>query len=185
MPGSPPPLWKQLLGAALGGGLALGLYYGYDYGKPRLLAYVTVPAPTQSAPVRVADTDQDADTYARISARAKEIAEKFKSRMADPADLLTDEEEESVEPVRAAMPPAIPPSEDRPLTETPSIASMYEERMTEESAATSPVPVATPSPVAANVIAKSDAPALPDSGMPLIGVIGAAVGAAVARVRKR
>lgn len=185
MPGSPPPLWKQLLGAVLGGGLALGLYYGYEYGKPRLLAYVTIPASQESGVIRVSDTDRESDTYDRISARAKEIAEKFKSRMVDPADLLADEKEEPVEPVRAPMPPVVPPSEDRPLSETPSIASMYETRITEESAATSPVPVAVPSTLSASIVAKSDAPALPDSGLPLVGVIGAALGAAVVRVKRR
>ncbi|PIR54385.1 hypothetical protein COU75_01080 [Candidatus Peregrinibacteria bacterium CG10_big_fil_rev_8_21_14_0_10_42_8] len=38
------PLWKQLMGAVVGGGLALTLYYGYDAAKPQLAAYLTLPA---------------------------------------------------------------------------------------------------------------------------------------------
>jgi len=37
------PLWKQLMGAVVGGGLALTLYYGYDAAKPQLAAYLTLP----------------------------------------------------------------------------------------------------------------------------------------------
>ncbi|MBM3231151.1 hypothetical protein FJZ28_02375 [Candidatus Peregrinibacteria bacterium] len=38
-----PPLWKQILGAVMGGGLALCLYYGYEYAKPAVTAYLTLP----------------------------------------------------------------------------------------------------------------------------------------------
>lgn len=38
-----PPLWKQILGAVVGGTLALTLYYGYDYAKPKVTAYLTLP----------------------------------------------------------------------------------------------------------------------------------------------
>ena len=38
-----PSLLKQVLGAVVGGGLALTLYYGYDYAKPQLAANLTLP----------------------------------------------------------------------------------------------------------------------------------------------
>jgi len=38
-----PPLWKQLAGAVIGGGLALALYYAYGYAKPQVVAYLTLP----------------------------------------------------------------------------------------------------------------------------------------------
>ncbi len=38
-----PPLWKQVMGALVGGGLALALYYGYEFAKPQVAAYLTLP----------------------------------------------------------------------------------------------------------------------------------------------
>lgn len=38
-----PSLFKQVMGAVIGGGLALGLYYGYDFAKPKVTAYLTLP----------------------------------------------------------------------------------------------------------------------------------------------
>jgi hypothetical protein len=38
-----PPLWKQILGAVIGGGLALAVYYAYEYAKPQVTAYLTLP----------------------------------------------------------------------------------------------------------------------------------------------
>ncbi len=37
------PLWRQLLGAVIGGALALGLYYGYEVVRPQVSAYLTLP----------------------------------------------------------------------------------------------------------------------------------------------
>ena len=39
----PPPLWKQVMGAVIGGALALGVYYAYEYAKPKVTAYLTLP----------------------------------------------------------------------------------------------------------------------------------------------
>ncbi len=39
-----PPLWKQILGAVLGGALALALYYSYEFVKPKVTAYLTLPS---------------------------------------------------------------------------------------------------------------------------------------------
>lgn len=40
---SRPSLGKQLLGALVGGTLALGVYYAYEYAKPKVAAYLTLP----------------------------------------------------------------------------------------------------------------------------------------------
>jgi hypothetical protein len=45
---TPPPLWKQLLGAAGGMAVALIVYQGYMYAKPMVMAYLE---PTEVTPV--------------------------------------------------------------------------------------------------------------------------------------
>ena len=45
MSSSTPPLWKQALGAVVGGSLALVLYGVYEYGSPQLLAYLNYRGP--------------------------------------------------------------------------------------------------------------------------------------------
>tara|TARA_Y100000310_G_C20653774_1_gene800875 strand:- start:743 stop:1363 length:621 start_codon:yes stop_codon:yes gene_type:complete len=37
------PLWKQLVGAVVGGSLALGLYYGYELAEPNVKAILALP----------------------------------------------------------------------------------------------------------------------------------------------
>lgn len=73
-----PPLWKQLLGAAVGGSVALSLYGIYTVAEPTVTAWLTVPKTTSDMPVRVAGVDED--RTAHIVSRAQQIAEEFGER---------------------------------------------------------------------------------------------------------
>lgn len=86
-----PPLWKQLLGAALGGGLALALYYGYDAAKPALLGYLTLP-PVDGGrtydlgAANIADRSMDEQTRKRVVARNIQAAAGVQGQQADLGD---------------------------------------------------------------------------------------------------
>ena len=77
---NPSPLWKQLLGAIAGAGVALLLYGGYSRALPKLTAWLVVPQAQiearQPAGVRTnrAVTDYD---YGRFIARTQEIYRQF------------------------------------------------------------------------------------------------------------
>ena len=75
-----PPLWKQLLGAVVGGSLALVLYNAYTFIEPRLQGVLVLPQArikTEHAldARRLAARDIPADRAARMTQRAREIAE--------------------------------------------------------------------------------------------------------------
>lgn len=68
------PLWKQLAGALVGGSLALGLYYGYEFAQPRVAAYLTLPEPEGGrmydlGAANIADKTMDASQRKRILSR--------------------------------------------------------------------------------------------------------------------
>ena len=69
-----PPLWKQILGAVIGGGLALALYYGYEYAKPQVTAYLTLPVAEGGrmydlGAANIADKTTDAGNRKRLLSR--------------------------------------------------------------------------------------------------------------------
>lgn len=80
-----PPLWKQLLGAVVGGSLALVIYGGYKMAAPTLGAYITIPDlgiySGSSQPVRTAARSIDEEKLDRISQRAVEISETYNARV--------------------------------------------------------------------------------------------------------
>lgn len=79
-----PPVWKQILGAVIGGSLGLVVYTGYQSGKPAIEAWLTIPQSTLTNPseegTTLSDTDRDPEVNARFKARALEIERAFSDR---------------------------------------------------------------------------------------------------------
>lgn len=85
---SRPPLWKQLLGAVLGAGVALLLYEGYSVASPVLTAWVVAPQSQIRAehPGAVRVNEQVGEySFNRMAARAKEIYQRFAAEQAPKA----------------------------------------------------------------------------------------------------
>lgn len=79
-----PPVWKQILGAAIGGSLGLLVYTGYQSGKPAIEAWLTIPQSTLTNPsdegTSINDNDRDPEVNARFKSRALEIERAFSDR---------------------------------------------------------------------------------------------------------
>lgn len=74
------PLWKQVLGAIIGGGLALALYYTYDYAKPKVAAYLTLPPAERMYDLgtsNIADKTMDEGNRKRILSRNVRVAQQL------------------------------------------------------------------------------------------------------------
>lgn len=90
-----PPLWKQILGAVVGGGLALALYYGYDFAKPKVTAYLTLPVAEGGrmydiGAANIADKTMDPGDRKRILSRNLRAAGLLEDNMMnDPSVLET------------------------------------------------------------------------------------------------
>ena len=83
-----PPLWKQILGAVVGGGLALALYYGYDFAKPRLLGYLMLPPVDGGrtydlSAANIADRTMNDTDRRRLVARNMQAAAGVEGKQAD------------------------------------------------------------------------------------------------------
>ncbi|MDA0376702.1 MAG: hypothetical protein O3A80_05370 [bacterium] len=88
-----PPLWKQILGAVIGGGLALALYYGYEYAKPQVTAYLTLPVAEGGrvydlGASNIADKTMDAGNRKRILSRGLRAAGMLQDNTANDPSLL-------------------------------------------------------------------------------------------------
>jgi len=110
-----PPLWKQLLGAAVGGSAAFLLYMGYTTASPdlgRLVGMLVTPQSrieTQSdEPVRVSDSDISETEYDRIARRAQEIALEFGAPVASGSNVADEQ-----------VPPPVQAEEDLPFGMAP------------------------------------------------------------------
>lgn len=90
-----PSLGKQILGAVIGGGLALAVYYAYDYAKPKLNAYLTLPAAEGGrmydlGASNIADKTMDEGNRKRILSRNLRAAGQLEDNaMNDPSLLET------------------------------------------------------------------------------------------------
>jgi len=104
-----PSLIKQIMGAVVGGGLALSLYYGYEFAKPRVTAYLSLPALEEQGvnvnASRISDTTMDEGKFRRIQSRARQIAEDFSQLAPEPEDFAVPESFE-------AFPTNVMPEED-------------------------------------------------------------------------
>lgn len=93
------PLWKQLLGAVIGGGLALALYYGYEYAKPKVTAYLTLPPADRMydlGAANIADKTTDEGNRKRLLSRNARVAQQMEGYSAAP-DLLDTVDDHSLD----------------------------------------------------------------------------------------
>jgi|TARA_B100002003_G_scaffold215477_1_gene214371 hypothetical protein len=71
-------LLRQLMGAAVGGSLALGIYYAYEYGAPTVTAWLTLPQTQSSIEGGVAAQKSLTEAEERrISQRARHLVDTF------------------------------------------------------------------------------------------------------------
>ena len=71
-----PSIVQQLMGAVVGGSLALGIYYAYDYGAPLVQSWLIRPgSPFTLGTHRVADKDFDETDTRHVQAQARRIAQ--------------------------------------------------------------------------------------------------------------
>lgn len=79
-----PPVWKQILGAVIGGTMGLLIYTGYKSGKPAIEAWLTIPQSTLTNPsdegATINDSSYDPDKAQRIKTRAKKIERVFSNQ---------------------------------------------------------------------------------------------------------
>lgn len=76
---------RQLTGAVVGGGLALGIYYIYEYGAPVVTAWLTVPQDQFTVEAGVAaQKDLKETEQRRIAKRARYIVNKYGQEVAAP-----------------------------------------------------------------------------------------------------
>lgn len=168
-----PPLWKQVIGAVAGAGLALVLYSGYQEVVPQIQAYIQLQdwqlKPEGQAHVRPAAKGISEEDYLRLEQRTREIMEDLgaKDVVADPEPMDHYAEE----------------MEER-------IVDRIEKRLEQPAEGVSPLPAHLPTPggqtpTTPHAIQGDPTPALPDSG---VGILGAALlagaGAGVMRMRK-
>lgn len=74
------PLWKQFLGAAIGGSLALGLYYSYEFAKPKVTALLTLPPAERTYDLgtsHIADKTTDEGNRKRLLSRNVRVAQQM------------------------------------------------------------------------------------------------------------
>ncbi len=74
------PLWKQLLGAVVGGSLALGLYYSYEFAQPKVAAYLTLPPAERTYDLgssHIADKTTDEGNRKRLLSRNVRVAQQM------------------------------------------------------------------------------------------------------------
>lgn len=75
-----PSLWKQLVGAVIGGSLGLLVYTAYEHSSPTVIAWLTIPQKdlaSNGEGSRMADNDPNNKENIRFEARAREIAQEF------------------------------------------------------------------------------------------------------------
>jgi hypothetical protein len=97
-----PPLWKQILGAVIGGGLALALYYGYEYAKPQVTAYLTLPVAEGGrlfdlGASNIADKTTDVGNRKRILSRGLRAAGMLQDNTKNDPSLLSSVDNHSLD----------------------------------------------------------------------------------------
>lgn len=176
-----PALWKQLLGAGLGGAVAIALYYGVESGIPRVTAYVSTFTGSEEEPVRFA-RKEDPGEFDRIAKRTKQIAQQYTKKriMGATSEEIEDEDSNSdaqtVEERRKERLRKASPVRQEAAPQPQTIVQ-----------APTPVPVAAPAPAPEpKESVHEGAPNLPSSGVAeWLAVIVALIGTAAWRIRKR
>lgn len=75
-----PSLLNQIMGAVVGGSLALGIYYAYEFGAPAVTAWLTLPQSSQSVSEdteTAAQQNLKPEQAVRINSRTREILSAF------------------------------------------------------------------------------------------------------------
>lgn len=195
------PLWKQLLGAVVGGGLALAIYYTYDTVKPQVTAWIMLPAAEGGrtfdlGAASIADKDLDDNQRKRFVSKNLQVAQQLENAdygenamaAADDHSLDIDWPGHEVQTVPEVM------MEDQvfPMDDAMPMEQQY---MYEEQMATQEMNVGNsnnylwgdvPGGDTMQDNEVSNAPVLPDSGFGIgFLVAGAAGGAASIRRRKK
>ena len=87
------PLWKQVLGAIIGGALALALYYGYEYAKPKVTGYLTLPPAERMYDLgasHIADKTTDEGNRKRLLSRNARVAQQMEGAAPDLINTVDD-----------------------------------------------------------------------------------------------
>jgi len=95
-----PTLLRQLMGAVIGGTLALGLYYAYDYGAPTVTAWLSIPQEKYS--VWKGETSQKnlkPEEIRRLAARTRNMVNRFGQESAASMEEELTQEVEIIETV--------------------------------------------------------------------------------------
>ncbi|MCA9370671.1 MAG: hypothetical protein KC680_01775 [Candidatus Peregrinibacteria bacterium] len=189
------PLWKQILGAIIGGGLALAVYYAYEYTKPKVEAYLTLPPADRMYDLgtsHIADKTMDEGDRKRILSRNVRVAQQMGENSA--LETVDDHRLDIAWPGNDPTDPKY--TEVTGIVPEPEVpVPMVEVDILEEQMATSEMEMDNWEALWGDIQAQEDeqnatesvdAEALPDTGFGL-GVIaaGAAGGALASRKRKR
>ena len=166
-PKKAPALWKQLLGAVAGALVALGTYSVYTHGGDTVLGYLTPPGWRESA-VPVPPTPREIHQAALADEQAYEM-----QRIASEAAVMAAQMQSSQGSGSGAMIAQAASSAASTWTSSAWASSMSSGRSQWR----------TGSRWSAGAADMARAETLPDSGLPLIGVIGAALGSTIVRRR--
>lgn len=186
-----PALWKQILGACGGAAVALGLYAGYQWGSgyvdiDSLAGYLTPPGWRESAvparePRREIIAQAEQQQMDHVAEQARKMAEILVQSSSSAGSAVS-----AAAGASSAAAPGINPDFDidalreavnwNDLSGIGNFADEDEEESSESSRSGSRWSPSTE-------VARADA--LPDSGLPVIGIVGAALGGAYVRRRKR
>lgn len=83
-----PGILKQLMGAVVGGSLALGVYYVYDWGAPQVTAWLSVPQSQESADRGiVADTSLEHRERDQLERKTRDAVARLGATQENPAQL--------------------------------------------------------------------------------------------------
>jgi len=188
------PLWKQLLGAVVGGGLALAIYYAYDTAKPQVAAWLMLPAAENGrtydlGAANIADKDLDDNQRKRFVSRNLQVANQLENTdYGDSPMAAADDHSLDISwPGHEAQEVPDAMMEDQPLPAEDTM-QMDQNSMIQEQMATSDSYLwgNIPGEETMQDSEALNAPALPDSGFGIgFLVAGAAGGAASIRRRKK
>lgn len=153
------PILKQLMGALVGGTLAVGLYYAYDYGAPVVTGYLITPERFPQfftdGETTISQKDLSDEKQARITARVRR-AINFEPTTSEP---VADTTLYGGAPTAAVYAPTYAqtlPAE--PAVTTTRITTGPERIIAEERTTTTTETITE---------TRTQAPGLPDSGLPI------------------
>lgn len=198
------PLWKQILGAVIGGGLALSLYYGYEYAKPKVTGYLTLPPAERMYDLgasHIADKTTDEGNRKRLLSRNARVAQQMQGHTAAP-DLLDSVDNHSLdiawpgnEPDDSEYTEVVDttPDAEVDMAEEGTEDIMVNNSLFEQEMATKEMAVSDWDTLWGDIRARdtdehvdrSDADALPDTGFGLGFIIAGATGGALASKKRK